>query len=60
MFDLADVEEGIAWDAAAYVAPRVTDEDIIGQHQIVQNLAEIQHFGGATNLIDFTDDYVIA
>ena len=23
-------------------------------------LAEIQHFGGATNLIDFTDDYLIA
>ncbi len=23
-------------------------------------LTEIQHFGGATNLIDFTDDYLIA
>ena len=31
--------------------------DIIDEHEI---LSELQHFGGKTNLIDFTAEYLIA
>ncbi len=58
MFDLASVDEHIAEDADDYVTPAAAD--FIGEYQAIQNLAEVQHFGGTTNLIDFTDDYLIA
>ena len=50
MFDLDLVEQDVVTQATDYVASGSRD-DI---------LAEIQHFGGTTNLIDFTDDYLIA
>ena len=49
-FDIARVEQEMADNARQYTT--LTDDDEI--------LAEVQHFGGATNLIDFTDDYLIA
>ena len=49
-FDIARVEEEMVADARRYTTTE-GDEEI---------LTEIQHFGGATNLIDFTDDYLIA
>ena len=49
-FDLARVEEEMIADARMYTTS-AGDEEI---------LTEIQHFGGVTNLIDFTDDYLIA
>ena len=49
-FDIARVEEEMIADARRYTTLE-SDEEI---------LTEIQHFGGATNLIDFTDDYLIA
>ena len=49
-FDIARVEEEIVADARRYTT-------LAGDEEI---LTEIQHFGGMTNLIDFTDDYLIA
>ena len=49
-FDIARVEEEMVADARKYTT-LASDEEI---------LTEIQHFGGVTNLIDFTDDYLIA
>ena len=49
-FDIARVEEEMVADARRYTTLE-SDEEI---------LTEIQHFGGKTNLIDFTDDYLIA
>ena len=49
-FDIARVEEEMVADARRYTT-------LAGDEEI---LTEIQHFGGKTNLIDFTDDYLIA
>ena len=49
-FDIGQVEQEIAENARQYTT--LADD--------VEILTEIQHFGGATNLIDFTDDYLIA
>ena len=49
-FDIARVEQEMTANARQYTT--LTNDDEI--------LAEIQHFGGSTNLIDFTDDYLIA
>ena len=49
-FDIARVEQEMTENARQYTT--LTNDDEI--------LAEIQHFGGSTNLIDFTDDYLIA
>ena len=49
-FDIGRVEQEIAENARQYTT--LADD--------VEILTEIQHFGGATNLIDFTDDYLIA
>ena len=49
-FDIARVEQEMAESAQQYTT--LIDDDEI--------LTEIQHFGGATNLIDFTNDYLIA
>ena len=50
MFDIGRMEREIVERARDYT----TLEDY------KEILAEIQHFGGATNLLDFTDDYLIA
>ena len=62
MFDLRKVERDIALQANDYVAQRSSSSIRRAHHQGANDdiLAEIQHFGGATNLIDFTDDYLIA
>ena len=49
-FDITRVEEEMVADARRYTT-------LAGDEEI---LTEIQHFGGETNLIDFTDDYLIA
>ena len=49
-FDVGQVEQEMAENARRYTTG--ADDDSI--------LTEIQHFGGATNLIDFTDDYLVA
>ena len=49
-FDIVRVEEEMVADARRYTT-------LVGDEEI---LTEIQHFGGVTNLIDFTDDYLIA
>ena len=49
-FDIFRVEEEMLADARSYTT-------LTGDEEI---LTEIQHFGGKTNLIDFTDDYLIA
>lgn len=49
-FDIHQVEQEIVERARDYTT--LVDEDDI--------LAEIQHFGGATNLLDFTSDYLVA
>ena len=49
-FDIARVEEEMVAEARRYTT-------LVGDEEI---LTEIQHFGGVTNLIDFTDDYLIA
>ena len=49
-FDMGRVEQEMAENARQYMT--LADDGEI--------LTEIQHFGGATNLIDFTDDYLVA
>ena len=49
-FDIARLENEIVQHARQFTT--VADDNEI--------LAEIQHFGGSTNLLDFTDDYLIA
>ena len=49
-FDIAEVEQETVETARQYTTAG-DDDDI---------LTEIQHLGGATNLIDFTDDYLVA
>ena len=49
-FDMGRMEEEIVAEAESYTALERKDEI----------LAELQHYGGKTNLIDFTDDYLIA
>ena len=50
VFDIRRVENEIVESARLYTS--LTDNDEI--------LTEIQHFGGATNFVDFTDDYLVA
>ena len=49
-FKIGRMEQEIV-ERARHYTTLADDEEI---------LAEIQHFGGATNLLDFTDDYLIA
>ena len=57
MFDFRMVEREFARDAGDYVVSSGKVDPRYGDPQV---LAEIQHFGGTTNLIDFTEDYLIA
>ena len=51
MFDIGQMEQEIVERARDYTTLADPEEEI---------LAEIQHFGGLTNLLDFTDDYLVA
>ena len=51
-FNMEDLQQQILDEAKEYVF-----EKNIKDYEL---LTEIQHFGGATNLIDFTEDYLIA
>ncbi len=55
-FDIARVQENILKEAKAYISK--TDD--IDETDSIEILTELQHFGGKTNLIDFTEDYLIA
>ena len=50
-FDIAIVQEEILKEAKEYATPKMDDTEI---------LTELQHYGGKTNLIDFTTDYLVA
>ncbi|MDE0085380.1 MAG: FRG domain-containing protein [Candidatus Poribacteria bacterium] len=50
-FDIAVVQEEILREAREYTTYKMDDSEI---------LAELQHHGGKTNLIDFTTDYLVA
>jgi len=49
-FDIPRIEQETVERARQYTTLATADEI----------LTKIQHFGGATNLIDFTDDYLVA
>lgn len=51
-FNMEDLQQQILDEAKEYVFEKNIKDDEL--------LTEIQHFGGATNLIDFTEDYLIA
>ena len=55
-FDIIRVQENVLEEAKAYISK--TDD--IGETDDIEILTELQHFGGKTNLIDFTEDYLIA
>ena len=48
--DIEDIQDAILNEA----------ESFIGRRNRYRTLAELQHYGGKTNLIDFTTDYLIA
>ena len=50
-FDIAVVQEEILREAKEYTTHKMDDPEI---------LAQLQHHGGKTNLIDFTTDYLVA
>ena len=54
--DVASVQETILEEARAYIG----ETDDIDETDNIEILTELQHFGGKTNLIDFTEDYLIA
>ena len=55
-FRMADPQGNILEEAKAYIGR--TDD--IDRTDDIEILTELQHFGGKTNLIDFTEDYLIA
>ena len=50
-FDIEDIQMGML-EAVKEFCRKPTSE--------IERLAEIQHYGGKTNLIDFTEDYLVA
>ena len=50
-FDITVVQEEILKEAREYTTHKMDDPEI---------LTELQHYGGKTNLIDFTTDYLVA
>ena len=50
-FDIMVVQEEILKEAREYTTDKMDDPEI---------LTELQHYGGKTNLIDFTTDYLVA
>ena len=55
-FGIARPQEAILEEVKAYIS-KTADIDETDDTEI---LTELQHFGGKTNLIDFTEDYLIA
>ena len=55
-FDIANFQKTILEEAKAYIGK--TDD--IDETDNTGILTQLQHFGGKTNLIDFTEDYLIA
>ena len=55
-FDIVSAQETILEEAKAYIG----ETDDIDETDDIGILTELQHFGGKTNLIDFTEDYLIA
>ena len=55
-FDIPQAQEDMLEEAKAYVGK--TDD--IDETDNIAILTQLQHFGGKTNLIDFTEDYLIA
>ena len=55
-FDIPKAQENMLEEAKAYVSK--TDD--IDETDDIAILTQLQHFGGKTNLIDFTEDYLIA
>ena len=55
-FDISDLQSTILKEAKAYLGEV---DDIDGTDDI-EILTELQHLGGKTNLIDFTENYLIA
>ena len=55
-FDIVEAQEIILEEAKAYIG--ATDD--IDETDNIGILTQLQHFGGKTNLIDFTEDYLIA
>ncbi len=49
--NIEEVQTAVLYMAKRFLRKKVDDSDL---------LAEIQHYGGRTNLIDFTEDYLIA
>ena len=55
-FDIANFQRASLEEAKAYIG----ETDDIDETDDIGILTELQHFGGKTNLIDFTEDYLIA
>ena len=55
-FGIVEIQQFILEEARAYIG----QTDDIDKTDDIGLLTEIQHFGGKTNLIDFTEDYLIA
>ena len=55
-FSIEEIQQFILEEAKAYIG----QTDDIEKTDDIELLTEIQHFGGKTNLIDFTEDYLIA
>ena len=55
-FDINDFQSSILEEAKAYIGKT----DNIDETDEIGILTELQHFGGKTNLIDFTENYLIA
>ena len=55
-FDIPQAQEDMLEEAKAYIG-KIDDID---ETDDIAILTQLQHFGGKTNLIDFTEDYLIA
>jgi tetratricopeptide (TPR) repeat protein len=71
-FNVEYIEKGMLSDAKQHIGKRSqvlteflsvfpgVDEEDVDESSDFETLTEIQHYGGKTNLIDFTTDYLIA
>ena len=55
-FDIVSAQNAILAEAKAYIG----QTDFFARAKNLEILTELQHFGGKTNLIDFTEDYLMA
>ena len=54
--NIASIQDAILEEAKAYIG----QTDNIDETDDIGLLTQLQHFGGKTNLIDFTEDYLVA